>query len=409
MIGVGLGVVAKRRYSGFPFALRSFWQRVRDTANSTMFSYNEVLALYRGIQNAGLDTDGVKLAWNSDGAAVIRNEGILKFYKDGFGIGLDLDGSITGTAQPRQVSGIAPGSKIAASVQTSGEVRKFTHTGVEVSGTYTVVRCINSDLVGKTAVTYTEVAAGTLTEVTWTGNLYAYIIYAGTITAGQRTALSSFLLSKYPEIESVVIGTQEWSIRNFEAVATPLGVTIPNVTVNADWANATVLYDAAISGGATEREALIAAAMWCYYGNDAANGAIYGKLYNWYAAKLLDLDMLSAGFGWRVPTSAQFNTLANALDGASVAGGKMKMTGLDYWNTPNTGATNESGFTGLAGGFRRNDTGGFANILIRGFFHKRDSLDAARIANESAELNSLSFGFPTITPMNGTSIRLIKS
>jgi uncharacterized protein (TIGR02145 family) len=403
MIGVGLGVVAKRRYSGFPFALRSFWQRVRDTANSTMFSYNEVLALYRGIQNAGLDTDGIKLAWNSDGAAVVRTDGILKFYREGFGVGLDLDGSATATAQPRQVSGIAPGSKIAAGVQHSGDVRKFTHTAVEVTGTYTLVKCLNDETVGKTAVTYTEVGASTLTEVTWTGNLYAYIIYAGVITEGQRTALSSFLLSKYPEIESVTIGSQIWSLRNFEATRTALGVDIANVTVNAEWANATVLYNAAISGGATEREALIAAAMWRYYNNNAANGAIYGKLYNWYAAKLLDLDMESAGFGWRVPTSAQFTILANALGGVAVAGGKMKMTGLDYWNTPNTGATNESGFTVLPGGVVQNNNGASELINTTGRFWTLDSFQVYPV-NTREDLTIISTNV-----RSGFSLRLIKT
>jgi uncharacterized protein (TIGR02145 family) len=335
----------------------------------------------------------------------------LKFYKDGFGIGLDLDGSITGTAQPRQVSGIAPGSKIAASVQTSGDVRKFTHTAVEVTGTYTLVKCLNDETVGKTAVTYTEVGASTLTEVTWTGNLYAYIIYAGVITAGQRIALSAFLLSKYPEIESVTIGSQIWSLRNFEATRTALGVDIPNVTVNADWANATVLYDAAFAAepdvAKKERAGCIAAAMWCYYGNDAANGAIYGKLYNWYAAKLLDLDMLSAGFGWRVPTLAQFTTLANALGGASVAGGKMKMTGLNYWNTPNIGATNESGFTGLGGG-RRSDQGVFGFINTLGVMSTTNIsgglVSEVVLSKDDAVFNIANLGLPT----RGLSIRLIK-
>jgi uncharacterized protein (TIGR02145 family) len=396
MIGVGLGVVAKRRYSGFPFALRSFWQRVRD-GGGTMFDYNSVLGLYRGLQNAGLDMDKVELLWNADGAAVVRTDGVLKFYRTGFGIGEDLDGSATATVQPRLVAGIAPLSKIAASVQTSGEVRKFTHTGVEVSGTYTIVRCINADSVGKTAVTYTEVESGTLSEVTWTGNLYAYIIYADEITVGQRTALSSFLLSKYPEIESVTIGSQVWATRNFEAVATPLGQVIANVTDNTIWASATTLYNDTIG---TEREKLIAAAMWCYYNNSANNGAIYGKLYNWYAAKLLDLDMVTAGFGWRVPTSAQFTTLANALGGTAVAGGKMKMTGLNYWNTPNTGATNESGFTALPSGTR---TTIFANINIADGYYTIDN-DRVFCINNSA---LLTIGVNT-DKVFGRPLRLIK-
>jgi hypothetical protein len=53
MIGVGLGVVAKRRYSGFPPPLRSFWQRVRDNGG-TMYDYNAAIAAYRLAPTASL-------------------------------------------------------------------------------------------------------------------------------------------------------------------------------------------------------------------------------------------------------------------------------------------------------------------------------------------------------------------
>ena len=38
-------------------------------------------------------------------------------------------------------------------------------------------------------------------------------------------------------------------------------------------------------------------------------------------------------------------------------GGKMKATGTDYWSSPNTGATNESGFNAYAGGYRGGSSG----------------------------------------------------
>jgi uncharacterized protein (TIGR02145 family) len=477
MIGVGLGVVAKRRYSGFPFALRSFWQRVRD-GGGTMFDYNTVLDTYRALQNAGIDMDDIELLWNSDGGAVVREDGILKFYRTGFGIGLDLDGSVTATAQPRLVGGIAPNSKVAASNQ-NGEARYFTHPAISFaankawsisimfdwngtdssfativerianrseiqiknntnrilifdnSGTQIVANVSTTSLIGKknvltivnnntvysiyiNGVLITQSASsvghtfsfsrlfGFYSYSTINGSVSYYRIQSGAMTAAQVLSEATFLRTKYPEIESVVIGTQEWSTRNFEAVATPLGVTIPNVTANADWANATVLYNAAISAGATEREALIAAAMWCYYDNAAANGAIYGKLYNWYAAKLLDLDMESAGFGWRVPTSLQFTALATYLGGASVAGGKMKMTGLDYWNTPNTGATNESGFTALGGG-ERNDANGLFYSTKTATRLWATNKDSFRLTNDSE------LGFLQARNANlGISIRLIK-
>lgn len=42
--------------------------------------------------------------------------------------------------------------------------------------------------------------------------------------------------------------------------------------------------------------------------------------------------------------------VVRVLGGTSVAGSKMKSTGMQYWNFLNTDATNESGFSGLPGG-----------------------------------------------------------
>jgi uncharacterized protein (TIGR02145 family) len=84
------------------------------------------------------------------------------------------------------------------------------------------------------------------------------------------------------------------------------------------------------------------------------NYAIYGVLYNWPA-------VMTEGIcpsGWHIPSDAEFTQLTDFLGGEGVAGGKMKEAGYDHWNSPNTGATNSSGFTGLPGGYR--DTGGFS-------------------------------------------------
>jgi|GEM_PF-1529063 len=73
----------------------------------------------------------------------------------------------------------------------------------------------------------------------------------------------------------------------------------------------------------------------------------YGWLYQW------SLTSASAAFcpsGWHVATDGEFTTLANYLGGESVAGGPMKETGTTYWASPNTGATNSSGFSGRAEG-----------------------------------------------------------
>ena len=180
------------------------------------------------------------------------------------------------------------------------------------------------------------------------------------------------------------------------------------------WANSTELYNGLIAQGSTVANATKEAAMWCHYSNSAANGAIYGKLYNWYAVKLLqtDIDAYNTAnptnrWGWHVPTQAEFNTLATYLGGASVAGGKLKKEGLTYWNTPNTGATNESGFSAIGGGYRNasgsftNRTGGvyFVTITNSGIYFTYYALDASSISLLSSEFANKIFGI---------SLRLIK-
>ena len=96
-----------------------------------------------------------------------------------------------------------------------------------------------------------------------------------------------------------------------------------------------------------------------YEGTDVAsamstsNYATYGVLYNWPA-------VMTEGIcpsGWHIPSDEEFTQLTDFLGGESIAGGKMKEAGYDHWNSPNTGATNSSGWTGLPGGFRY--SGGF--------------------------------------------------
>jgi len=85
----------------------------------------------------------------------------------------------------------------------------------------------------------------------------------------------------------------------------------------------------------------------------------YGYLYNHYA--FLNPLGITAD-GWVIPSTTQWDILFNYLT-ASVAGGKMKMTGLTYWNTPNTGATNEVGFNAKGGGYRLPSSGNFISLL----------------------------------------------
>ena len=89
------------------------------------------------------------------------------------------------------------------------------------------------------------------------------------------------------------------------------------------------------------------------YNNDDSLGAIYGLLYSWNAAMNGSTEPGAQGVcpcDWHVPTDEEWTILENYLGGPNVAGGKMKETGIEHWLSPNTGATNSSGFTGLPAG-----------------------------------------------------------
>ncbi len=158
--------------------------------------------------------------------------------------------------------------------------------------------------------------------------------------------------------QTVTIGTQCWTTKNLEVTTYRDGTPIPQVTDPTAWANLTT--------GA-----------WCYYNNNSANGTTYGKLYNWYAvAGIYDAASLSnaalrkqlAPAGYHVPTDAEWTTLTTFLGGAAVAGDKMKETGTTHWTSPNTAATNSSGFTGRPGGCRLYNSGTFFYIGVDGYW-----------------------------------------
>ena len=185
---------------------------------------------------------------------------------------------------------------------------------------------------------------------------------------------------------------------------------VDNVSVEeVGWAGSQALYDGLIAQSYTAANAAKEAAMWCHYNNDTAVGAIYGKLYNWFAVKLLqdDIDAYNTAnpttpWGWHVPTMAEFITLQTALGGSAVAGGKMKVAGLSYWQTPNTGADNSSGFSALGGGKRIGSTGVFTDIIASAVFNVSGTNGMV------LSFNSLAASNPGTTYTEGRSLRLLK-
>lgn len=92
----------------------------------------------------------------------------------------------------------------------------------------------------------------------------------------------------------------------------------------------------------------------------SANYTTYGVLYNWPAAMngTSSSDSNTSGIqdvcpaGWHLPSDAAWAELSDYLGGENVAGAKLKETGEAHWSSPNLGATNETGFTALPGGYR---------------------------------------------------------
>jgi uncharacterized protein (TIGR02145 family) len=196
---------------------------------------------------------------------------------------------------------------------------------------------------------------------------------------------------------SVILGNgQEWLAENLRTTTYANGDPIPNVTSTAEWTQ--------LTNGA-----------WVHYQNNSSYENPYGKLYNWYAVadprNVCPTD-------WHVPTDAEWNTLVGYLDPAydpvssgissATAGGMMKSTGTQYWLSPNTGATNESGFSGLPGGDRKSTTGSFAGLGYDTFWWSASESDADRAWFRQLQYSvAMVFGgdFPK---RNGFSVRCIR-
>ena len=156
--------------------------------------------------------------------------------------------------------------------------------------------------------------------------------------------------------QTVQIGDQCWMAENLKVTRYRNGDPIPHITDNSEWEN--------ITTGA-----------YCNYNNDPGNVATYGRLYNWYA---VDDSRSIAPAGWHVPSDEEWKQLEMYLgmsqsetdgtgDRGTDEGGKMKEAGTSHWYSPNTGATNSSGFSALPGAYRYYD-GSFYPMGYFAFF-----------------------------------------
>jgi uncharacterized protein (TIGR02145 family) len=192
---------------------------------------------------------------------------------------------------------------------------------------------------------------------------------------------------------TVQIGTQCWTKENLKVTKYNDGTAIPLDTsggptgdgVGQIWSDRT-------TGARTVNE------------NKASNLATYGYLYNWYAAA--DNKGLCPS-GWHVPSDGEWTTLTTYLGGENVAGGKMKTTGTTDWNSLNTGATNESGFSAIPGG-NRYSNGRFYNYRADVYFWSSTESGSNLGWTRGLSFNFNSIGRYTSYKVYGASVRCLK-
>ncbi|MCJ7449862.1 MAG: T9SS type A sorting domain-containing protein [Bacteroidales bacterium] len=218
-------------------------------------------------------------------------------------------------------------------------------------------------------------------QVSFTTQFGGPIVFNPSLTYGTVTDIEGNVYT------TIQIGTQLWMAENLRTTKYKDNTLIPRITDNTAWKDL-------LTPG------------YCWYDNDSlAYKSTYGALYNWYAVSTKKL----CPTGWHVPTEGDFETFGLYVGDVAVAGGKMKETGLTHWITPNTGATNEIGFTALPGGYRRYTDGVFTSIAYYGEYWS--SAEYSTEGAGGAELSYNSNGVSVEGEPNkkyGFSVRCIK-
>jgi uncharacterized protein (TIGR02145 family) len=207
--------------------------------------------------------------------------------------------------------------------------------------------------------------------------LFNSILFNPNLTYGTVTD------ADWNEYKTIQIGTQTWMAENLKTTTFISGEQIANVGDNIIWAD--YMEDA-----------------YCWYENDIAFKTNYGAFYNWYAVNSGKLCPV----GWHVPSSEEFETLITFLGGESVAGEKLKESGTDHWQPPNTDADNESGFSALPGGYI--SSGEFMSLRTAGYWWSSTESNSSDASFMVIPSNDDSVSTDTAAKTTGMSVRCIK-
>ncbi len=183
---------------------------------------------------------------------------------------------------------------------------------------------------------------------------------------------------------TVQIGAQLWTVENLRTSKYADGTPIPRVTNNDEWQD-------------------LSTPAYCMYDNYDDH---YGYLYNWYVVNPSNPQNI-APQGWRVSSDTDWDVLRNHLGGPKTAGAKVKTTGTDDWQAPNTGATNKSGFSALPGGYR-SPFGSFRKESLEAFWWSAVEANTGGAFGFSVTYDSEVLYRVTTTKLLGASLRLIR-
>jgi uncharacterized protein (TIGR02145 family) len=186
---------------------------------------------------------------------------------------------------------------------------------------------------------------------------------------------------------TIRIGEHLWMEENLKTTRFNDGTPIEMVTGYEEWAE-------------------LESPAYCWYNNDSTHRDTYGALYNWYAVETGKL----CPEGWHVPTHNEWSSMV-----PSYIGGALKETGTLHWRSPNTGATNQTGFSALPGGYRSYQ-GTFNLIRASGYWWSSSKANWYSSSEEDTDrviFRSLQHNNPTLVrhiseKTNGFSVRCVK-